>query len=215
MDELLNECPSCDSAIQERDAMIRLTLGAAALALLASSATAQYPCGQSYGDGGYAYGGEYGDAYGGSGEYLGAGSVGNNEPLFPYDDQEQWKHGYLQDMPNYGGYHSGRPYNYHHVFSQTQTSVGWGLPHGLPYSQQWWHQYESAADPGRAQTEPNGYYGHIPQPTGSQWVQAPRPMTPGLAISPVQYVQPLSAPMLAPQAGPQLLSSELGPYLIQ
>ncbi|MCA9056695.1 MAG: hypothetical protein KDA75_22865, partial [Planctomycetaceae bacterium] len=112
----------------------------------------------------------YGDV--GSEGYLGAGSVGSQEPLFPYDDQDPWKHGYMQYVPYYGGYHSGRPYNYHHVFAQTQTSVGWGMPHGLPYSQQWWHRFDSMGDPGRAQSEPNGYFGYTPATNpGYQWAQ--------------------------------------------
>ncbi|MEZ6066712.1 MAG: hypothetical protein R3B90_13635 [Planctomycetaceae bacterium] len=195
--------------------MTRLTMCAAVVAMMAQAAAAQ----DFYGaEGGYS------DAGHGGGEYLGAGSVGSSEPLFPYDDQEPWKHGYLQYMPYYGGYHSGRPYNYHHVFSQTQTSVGWGLPHGLPYSQQWWHQYEGMADPGRAQTEPNGYYGYAPQSTNGQWVQTPRivPMPSAAnggmhyvpaAIAPVEFQRPLPAPGVNPVIAPQQ-SRELRDYLI-
>jgi hypothetical protein len=136
--------------------MIRMLWSAAALAAVSGTALAQecYP------------GGVYGAGYyeGFQGAYDGAGSLGA-EPLFPYDDPEPWKHGYLQIVPYYGGYRSGRPYNYHHVFSQTQTSVGWGMPHGLPYSQQWHHRYEGMADPGRALSEPGGYYRSLlPQP---------------------------------------------------
>lgn len=130
-------------------------------------------------------------------EYLGPASVGSNEPLYPYDDQDPWKHGYLQVIPFYGGYHSGRPYNYHHVFSQTQTSVGWGMPHGLPYSQQWWTRFEPLGDPGRAMTEPNGYFGQVAPPLRSQeWAGYsppagswgdPGPYFPTTAVSPVQY----------------------------
>lgn len=140
-------------------------------------------------------------------EFMGAGSVGSNEPLFPYDDQDPWKHGYLHIVPFYGGYHSGRPYNYHHVFAQTQTSVGWGMPHGMPYSQQWWTKFEPMGDPGRAQTEPNGYYGHAAPPARSyEWTAAPpaRGAFPheihsagAAGIAPVQY-QPVPGPTYHP-----------------
>ncbi|MFV0443554.1 MAG: hypothetical protein ACK5Q5_08285 [Planctomycetaceae bacterium] len=159
----------------------------------------------------------YGDVS--SDSYLGAGSVGSQEPLFPYDDQEPWKHGYMQYVPFYGGYHSGRPYNYHHVFSQTQTSVGWGMPHGLPYSQQWWHRFEAQADPGRVQTEPNGYYGYAPTAAPNyQWAQMqPTPMTPVFAataspIAPVQYQTPVMAPGVDAQAAP-VQTQQLRRYL--
>lgn len=78
--------------------------------------------------------------------YLGGGSIGASEPLFQYDDQEPWKHGYLQEMPYYGGYHSFRPYNYKHLFSQSQTAAGWGMPSTMPYSQQFWHRYQHQVD---------------------------------------------------------------------
>jgi hypothetical protein len=159
----------------------------------------------------------YGDV--GSQGYLGGGSVGSQEPLFPYDDQETWKHGYLQYVPFYGGYHSGRPYNYHHVFAQTQTSVGWGMPHGLPYSQQWWHRFDSMGDPGRAITEPNGYFGYAPSQAQSyQWaqMQAPGPSAvyaaPSSPIAPVQYQLPVIAPGVNPAVAPAQ-SAELRQYL--
>lgn len=148
--------------------------------------------------------------------YAGPNSVGNNEPLFEYDDQDPWKHGYLHEMPYYGGYHFGRPYNYHHVFSQVQTSVGWGLPHGLPYSQQWWHRYEAMADPGRVMSEPNGYYGQAqPAATGTEWASIPQPPrapvtgpsltppVPGQQIAPVQYL-PTPPARLSPAAAREL-----------
>lgn len=81
-------------------------------------------------------------------EFVGPASVGSSEPLFSYDDLERWKHGYLQIMPYYGGYHSFRPYNYKQVISQSQTAAGWGLSPTMPYSQQFWHHYEQQADLG-------------------------------------------------------------------
>lgn len=158
----------------------------------------------------------YGDV--GSQAYLGGCSVGSNEPLFPYDDQEPWKHGYLQFMPFYGGYHSGRPYNYHHVFAQTQTSVGWGMPHGLPYSQQWWHRFDAQGDPGRAMTEPNGYMGYVPTAANYQWAQMQAPWTtpqmaaPTALIAPVQYQQAIPVPGVDPRLAP-VQSQKLRQYL--
>ncbi len=81
-------------------------------------------------------------------DFVGPSSVGSSEQLYPYDDQEKWKHGYLKEMPYYHGYHSFRPYNYHHVFSQSQTAAGWGMNPTSPQSQQFWHKYEQMASPG-------------------------------------------------------------------
>jgi hypothetical protein len=88
------------------------------------------------------------------GASMGAGaSLGAQEALYPFDDQEPWKHGYRQVMPYYGGWHSFRPYNYHHVFGQTQAAAAWGMP--LPYSQQFWHRYQAV---------PGGNVVPFPQP---------------------------------------------------
>ena len=66
-----------------------------------------------------------------------------SEPLFPYDDQEVWKHGWIKVIPYYGGYHSYRPYNYKNVFSQSAQSASWGMSPTAPYSQQFYHRYET------------------------------------------------------------------------
>jgi hypothetical protein len=79
-------------------------------------------------------------------EFYGPASVGSNEPLFPYDDQQPWKHGYLHIMPFYGGHFFFRPYNYKQVIAQSQTAAGWGMPGTMPYSQQFWHRYAYQAD---------------------------------------------------------------------
>jgi hypothetical protein len=163
----------------------------------------------------------YGDV--GSEAYLGQGSVGSSEPLFAYDDPEPWKHGYLHIVPFYGGYHSGRPYNYHHVFAQTQTSVGWGMPHGLPYSQQWWHRFDAMGDPGRALSEPNGHYGYAPAQPGVQWTQSSgvSPLLPaylaealpaGGGVSPVQYQPSIVVPGVDPRLAP-MQQQQLRQYL--
>lgn len=68
------------------------------------------------------------------------------EQLFPFDDQDPWKHGWIQVMPFYGGYHSFRPYNYKHVYAQSAQARQWGISPQAPYSQQFWHQYEGRTD---------------------------------------------------------------------
>ena len=115
--------------------MSRILCSSLLVALLVGQASAQdyYGGGEYYGGGGY-YGGDY---YGGA---------CSSEPLFAYDDLEPWKHGYIQVMPFYGGFHFYRPYNYKQVFAQSQTSAGWGMPNTMPYSQQFWHRYEQQAD---------------------------------------------------------------------
>lgn len=75
-----------------------------------------------------------------------SGSIGAYEggQLYPFDRQDPWLHGQYQRIPAYGGFSTFRPYNYRHVFAQTQiaTSV-WGAPHGQPYSQQFWNRYRT------------------------------------------------------------------------
>lgn len=88
------------------------------------------------------------------GPFVGQGSIGSNEQLFYYDDQENWKHGYLKEMPNYHGFGAFRPYNYHHVFGQSTTAQGFGLSPVMPYSQQFWHRYEHMADLSQGNHEP-------------------------------------------------------------
>jgi hypothetical protein len=112
--------------------------------------------------------------------YSGPGSVGSNEPLFRYDDQERWKHGWVRNMPYYEGYHSFRPYNYHNVFGQSQTSVGWGMPATMPYSQQFWHRYEEMVDMSRGDHSPLAPYVAPPQ----EWDHYPKPIRPGAAVLP-------------------------------
>ncbi|MEW4487539.1 hypothetical protein AB1L42_05625 [Thalassoglobus sp. JC818] len=84
----------------------------------------------------------------------GSYSVVNNEPLYFYDDQEPWKHGYIKVMPYYGGFHSFRPYNYHHIFSQSSTAQRFQMSPVMPYSQQFWHYYEAMTDLSQGNHEP-------------------------------------------------------------
>lgn len=62
--------------------------------------------------------------------------AGYGEARYPFDAPEPWLHGYFQETPAYGGYHVFRPYNYKHVFVQSQIAAGWGAPSTMPYSHQ-------------------------------------------------------------------------------
>jgi hypothetical protein len=73
------------------------------------------------------------------------GSEGSSEQRHPTDTQQNWVHGYFQEIPAYGGHHLFRPYNYKDVLSQSQTAAGWGERPGMPYSQQFWHKYHDQA----------------------------------------------------------------------
>ena len=77
-------------------------------------------------------------------EYSNTIAGGDGVQLYPYDQQDPWLHGYFQRYPAYGGFASFRPYNYRHVFSQTQIATGWGSAHGMPYSQQFWNKYRGS-----------------------------------------------------------------------
>lgn len=155
----------------------------------------------------------YGDQFaGGAAAYSGAGSFGSGEPLYSYDDQDRWKHGWLQIMPYYGGFHSFRPYNYHHVFGQSQTAIGWGMPGTMPYSQQFWHRYERQADLARPRqdgTTSEQYWQQAPNYISPQHVpSAPTPAYPstsyhgqpqsGQTVQPTAYqTQPAGVPTYA------------------
>jgi hypothetical protein len=152
--------------------------------------------------------------------YQGPGSVGSSEPLFRYDDQERWKHGYLHDMPYYEGYHSFRPYNYHHVFGQSTTAAGWGMPSVMPYSQQFWHRYEHMVDLSRGDHTPVAPPLRPPQ----EWDHYPKPIRPGASLAPLPNdgLQRMNAPGMMPpapemQTAPASLvspaSSQVGPTL--
>ena len=73
------------------------------------------------------------------------GFEGSSEQRHPFDTQQQWVHGYFQEIPAYGGHHTFRPYNYKDVLSQSQTAAGWGERPTLPYSQQFAHKYHDQA----------------------------------------------------------------------
>lgn len=125
-------------------------------------------------------------------DYVGPSSIGSQEPLFSYDDQERWKHGYLQVMPFYHGHHNFLPYNYHHIFGQSQTAGAWGMSPNMPYSQQFWHRYENMAGNGTQQYTSAAPMNYQPQ---QQWVQAqPMLQMPQQQYIPLQSMQPVPTP---------------------
>jgi hypothetical protein len=73
------------------------------------------------------------------------GFEGQYEQRYPFDTQQNWVHGYHQEIPAYGGHVFFRPYNYKDVLSQSQTAAGWGMSPTMPYSQQFWHRYHDQA----------------------------------------------------------------------
>ena len=99
----------------------------AAFALFATPGSAQE----------FGYGVQGGMAY----DVVGSPTPTTCEPLYQYDDQEVWKHGWLQINPYEHGYHSYRPYNYKHVFAQAAQSSVWGMPSTMPYSQSYYLRY--------------------------------------------------------------------------
>ena len=77
-------------------------------------------------------------------EYGNTLAAGDGVQLYPFDQQDTWLHGHFQRVPSYGGFASFRPYNYRHVFAQTQLAQSWGHAHGMPYSQQFWNPYRAS-----------------------------------------------------------------------
>jgi hypothetical protein len=63
-------------------------------------------------------------------------TVSCSESRYPYDAQDPWLHGYFQETPAYAGFHAFRPYNYKHVFAQSQLAAEWGGSPTAPYSHQ-------------------------------------------------------------------------------
>ncbi len=97
------------------------------------------------------------------------GFEGQYEQRYPFDSNQNWVHGYFQEIPAYGGHAFYRPYNYKDVLSQSQTAGGWGASPVLPYSQQFWHRYHDQATMLKlSQTQQPGV--GLPQSSGSMAV---------------------------------------------
>lgn len=116
-------------------------------------------------------------------EYGNTISAGDGVQLYPYDQQDPWLHGHFQRVPSYGGFASFRPYNYRHVFAQTQLAQQWGHAHGMPYSQQFWNKYRPSY------LEGNLHSGYQPTLQNSQTQGYPSPMQYGQQYPQQQYSQ--------------------------
>lgn len=117
---------------------------------------------------------------------------------YPFDQQDPWIHGYFQRYPAYGGFSSFRPYNYRHVFSQTQIANGWGMSHGMPYSQQFWNKYRGSYLDGNLHAQLQATPANGAQPL----IYQPQiPVTPAGAVRPIGYeTQPVAVPQPVRQA---------------
>lgn len=139
-----------------------------------------------------------------------ADSTLRGEQLFPYDDQDPWKHGWIQVMPFYGGYHSFRPYNYKHVYAQSAQAQQWGIAAQAPYSQQFWHRYERRTDLSLAdsvsEAAPAGQIvapaGYLPAPVPAMQPQ-PAPQQSVQQQPTLPAAQPYAAPVQGYQPSPQ------------
>src|SRR4029077_17590757 len=62
------------------------------------------------------------------------------DPYLNYDAYEPWVHGYWQELPAFGGYAYFRPYNYRHVYVQSEVAASWGTSAQMPYSQEYYRR---------------------------------------------------------------------------
>ncbi len=117
-------------------------------------------------------------------EYSNTIAGGDGVQMYPYDQQDPWLHGHFQRYPAYGGFSSFRPYNYRHVFSQTQIATGWGATHGMPYSQQFWNKYRGSYLNGNLHSQTAASEGYPMLPP----VQGTYPIYPASSVRPIAYV---------------------------
>jgi hypothetical protein len=120
-------------------------------------------------------------------QYSNTVAAGDGVQLYPYDQQDPWIHGYFQRYPAYGGFSSFRPYNYRHVFSQTQIAQGWGAAHGMPYSQQFWNKYRTSY------LDQNLHSQVAPIPHSQSIESQPQPLIsrPGMTVYQASTVRPI------------------------
>lgn len=125
------------------------------------------------------------------------GFEGQYEQRYPFDTQQNWVHGYFQEIPAYGGHAFYRPYNYKDVLAQSQTAAGWGASPHLPYSQQFWHRYHDQATNLKL-----SQHGGAPYPAAmSAGYAMPTQQFPGHAM-PAPHMAPGSQPILPAGWGP-------------
>lgn len=73
----------------------------------------------------------------GFGDGMGAGTSTFNYVYPNYDAYDPWVHGYWQELPAFGGHAYFRPYNYRHVYTQSEVAASWNTSAVMPYS----HEY--------------------------------------------------------------------------
>ena len=112
----------------------------------------------------------------------GGGGGGGSDQLYPFDSPEPWLHGWFQEIPAFGGYHSFRPHNYKHVLAQMEVAGRWGISPTMPYSHQWYHTFRQRAgmhpDFGSAQASAGPMQGDFqyPGPLMAQQSMSPQGM---------------------------------------
>lgn len=111
-------------------------------------------------------------------EYGNTIAAGDGVQLYPYDQQDRWLHGYFQRVPAYGGFSSFRPYNYRHVFAQTQLAQSWGHTHGMPYSQQFWNRYRGSYLQGNLHSDSQPVMQNPQVPTYPAQINPTQPLPP-------------------------------------
>lgn len=131
------------------------------------------------------------------------GVEGASEQRYPFDTQQNFVHGYFQEIPAYGGHNFFRPYNYKDVLSQSQTAAGWGERPSMPYSQQFWHKYHDQATMLKTSQA-------APQRSSHVWVPAASAGSAGRAMPeyPGWTVTPGSR-IMVPQSAPAYSSGPL------
>ncbi|MFO0917952.1 MAG: hypothetical protein U0872_06505 [Planctomycetaceae bacterium] len=73
------------------------------------------------------------------------GHAGFAEPRYPINAQQNWVHGYFQELPAHGGHSSFRPSNYQAVLAHSRAAAERGDSPVTPYSQQFWAKYHDRA----------------------------------------------------------------------
>ena len=149
------------------------------------------PSGMDMSAGGYGGGGGGGGA--GANPYDAVSSGGGGDQLYPFDSPEPWLHGWFQEIPAYGGYHSFRPHNYKHVLAQMEVAGRWGISPTMPYSHQWYHAFRQRAgmhpDFGSAQASAG------PVPNDFQY---PGPLMAQQSMQPQQQLGMGTQPLMQP-----------------
>ncbi|MBI1344927.1 hypothetical protein GC163_01415 [bacterium] len=138
------------------------------------------------------------------------GFEGQFEQRHPFDTQQNWVHGYFQEIPAYGGHTFYRPYNYKDVMSQSQTAAGWGASPTLPYSQQFWHRYHDQATMLKLsqQGQPSHDQANMVQTPTMHPTHGMQPgMQPMYHPSPVMTPQPSQGPAMTPPMAPNAMWS--------